>query len=187
MSDFWESLVDESYDFEREWIRSDDATMEECLDAIGSIESPAIEIGSGTGLLTRAVKATGVDVIGIDLSASLIEYAERQSDDIEYRHCSGNGEIPIEDSGWYNTVYSMFVFQHCEPRVVQAYISEAYRCLADGGILAFQYVTNCEPAEFSFQHLPADVEAYCEAAGFEVVENQQKLIPEWNWIRCVKR
>ena len=188
MKDFWESLVDDSYDFEREWIRSDDASIEECIEALSPIYGPALEIGSGTGLLARAVSEKGIEVTGIDISESLIEYAQRTPSNVKYLLCSGDGYIPIDvpDEGWYNTVYSAFVFQHCDLETVHTYIAEAHRCLVAGGALTFQYVTDCERSELSFPHKPEMIAALCEETGFKVVSNKQKLIPEWNWIWCRK-
>ena len=101
----------------------------------------AVEIGSGLGRIALALADRFDEVIGVDISAEMIERArELVSDErVSFQVGSGSSLQPIAD-GSANFVLSFTVFQHIPvPEVIEGYIVEAGRVLQPGGLLAFQW------------------------------------------------
>jgi SAM-dependent methyltransferase len=99
----------------------------------------ALDFGCGVGRLTRALGDEFDHVIGIDLSASMIDEARRLNDgraNIRFDH---NPRADLERiwSGTVDFVYSRLVLQHVPPAIVKGYVAEFIRILAPGGVAMF--------------------------------------------------
>jgi SAM-dependent methyltransferase len=93
-----------------------------------------LEIGSGAGRLTHALADDFEEVIGLDVSAEMIELARRvvpQGTRL-LQQCEGT-IIPLPDGG-VDAVFTCHVLQHLDGfSAVRAYIAEAHRVLRAGG------------------------------------------------------
>jgi len=98
----------------------------------------ALEIGSGIGRMTRAFAAEFGEVIGVDISAEMVERAsESASPNARFVCGSGSDLAGIADAS-VDFAFSYIVFQHIpEKSVIVHYIEEAGRVLRPRGIFRF--------------------------------------------------
>lgn len=100
----------------------------------------ALEIGCGVGRLLRPLAGRVARVVGVDVSAGMLERARD--------YCKGlpNVELELTDGGLdflpdagFDFVFSHIVFQHL-PRKAYAerYFRDAFRVLAPGGVFRVQ-------------------------------------------------
>ncbi|MCI4665226.1 MAG: class I SAM-dependent methyltransferase [Neomegalonema sp.] len=91
----------------------------------------ALDVGCGEGRFSRMLRARGIDTIGVDPTARLIEEARRRDPEGDYRE--GNGEkLAFDDNSFDLVVCCMVLIDIPDYR---AAIDEAARVLAPGGAL----------------------------------------------------
>jgi SAM-dependent methyltransferase len=156
MRSFWEDraqenpvwYVDTSMDY-------DDPDMEQFL-ATGStvvrqalLDAPirperrqlAVEIGCGLGRICAALSPYFSEVVGVDISSSMVKQARMLIPDtnVRFELVSGADLQPIaDDSADFVTTFT--VFQHMpKASLIEAYLNEAARVLCPGGVLAAQW------------------------------------------------
>src|SRR5262249_55446930 len=101
-----------------------------------------LELGCGTGRMTRSFAAKFGHVIGFDISEEMLKQAkalQRENNRIEWKQGNGSdlGGIP---SGRVVFVFSYLVLQHLpEESLVHSYIGEMLRVLSPGGVCLFQF------------------------------------------------
>ena len=101
----------------------------------------ALDFGCGAGRLTRALAARFNEVVGIDISARMIEEAKTVNADCA--NCAFELNVTPDlrrfDDATFDAVYSSIVLQHltAAPSIEQ-YLEELARVLRPGGLLAFQ-------------------------------------------------
>lgn len=101
-----------------------------------------VEIGCGTGRITRQLASCFRHVTAFDVSPGQLQTARRLLEkvvhNVEFTLVS-TPHLPVDD-GVCDGVFSCEVFQHLDPAlpILRDYISEAYRVLADGGTFCFQ-------------------------------------------------
>jgi SAM-dependent methyltransferase len=101
----------------------------------------AVEIGCGLGRVCLALRERFDRVVGYDIAPEMLRQAgELVSDDaIELRLTDGASLPGLADRS-ADLVVTFTVFQHIpDVEVVKAYICEAGRALAPGGVFAFQW------------------------------------------------
>ena len=99
----------------------------------------ALDFGCGVGRLTRALSGRFDKVLGLDVSASMIDEARRRNSDrpnIEFRVNTGE-TIPTITAGAIDFAYSRLVLQHVPTVIAARYVSELVRVLSEGGIAMF--------------------------------------------------
>ncbi len=102
----------------------------------------ALDFGCGAGRLSRALAAHFARVIGVDLSASMIETARALNADVanvEFHENPSPRLDGIADAS-VDLVYSNMTLQHIPARLAAGYVAEFFRVLAPGGIAVFQFV-----------------------------------------------
>ncbi|MHB1710034.1 MAG: class I SAM-dependent methyltransferase [Acidimicrobiales bacterium] len=108
--------------------------------AIGPTDR-VVEIGCGMGRITRPLANRACRVVGLDVSAEMIERAQLALHDlpnVELRVGNGYDLEGVPDSS-ADVVYSFIVFQHIpDPAITYGYIREIGRVLAPGGWALFQ-------------------------------------------------
>ena len=104
--------------------------------------SLALDFGCGAGRLSRALGAHFEHVVGVDVSASMIEKARHLSagvDNVEFRENASPRLDRIADAS-VDLVYSNMTLQHIPARLAAGYVEEFFRVLAPGGVAVFQFV-----------------------------------------------
>jgi SAM-dependent methyltransferase len=101
----------------------------------------AVEIGSGLGRVCLALSAHFGDVIGLDISESMVAQAQNlvHQENVQFDVVSGSdlGSLP---DGCADFVTTFTVFQHMpEASLIEAYVHDAARVLRPGGVLAAQW------------------------------------------------
>jgi len=171
--DFWDKAT-ESTDLRNEWICDENVTDEQCLEAIGEMPGVSLDLGCGIGRLTRDY--------GIDVSSKMLDLAKPGP---KYRTCNGR-YIPYAD-GFFDSVYSTFMFQHIPNPAKYRYVKEVFRVLKDGGIFRLQYVEgdNDEPFSHDVRYLVIESELF--KTGFRTTKFDFGLIyPQWTWVTAQK-
>lgn len=123
-----------------------DATLEP-FDARFTGSERVLEIGCGMGRITRAIAARAASVVGIDVSAEMVERARQALADLANVTIElGNGQdLSGFDSASFDAVYSFIVFQHIpDPAVTCEYVAEIGRVLRPGGWAVFQISDQAE-------------------------------------------
>ena len=100
-----------------------------------------VEIGCGIGRITRPIAARARHVVGVDISAEMIERGREalaDVDNVELVVGTGGDLAGLADQS-ADAVYSFIVFQHIpDPAVTCAYIRDIGRVLRPGGWTVFQ-------------------------------------------------
>lgn len=100
----------------------------------------ALDFGCGVGRLTQPLGAHFEEVIGVDISSSMVERARsynRWGDRCRYV-VNDTHDLRIFPDGHFDFICSYIVLQHMQPRYAREYIAEFVRVLAPGGVLLFQ-------------------------------------------------
>ena len=100
----------------------------------------ALDFGCGVGRLTQALCAHFDECVGIDISPSMIEGAQRlnQYGDRCTYVLNGRDDLSIFQDGEFQFIYSIIVLQHMRPDYMKKYLKEFLRILAPGGLVVFQ-------------------------------------------------
>jgi len=109
--------------------------------------SSAIDFGCGVGRLTFPLGKRFRQCYGVDISQSMIDYAQSQSE--RGPNCQFMVNASERLDGFENDsidfIYTAIVLQHIAPRYTLNYLQEFSRILAKGGILAFQLPSHLNP------------------------------------------
>lgn len=103
----------------------------------------ALDFGCGIGRCTRALAAYFPAVIGVDLSATMIQKAKSINKNIN--NCSfflnQRDNLKVFKNESFEFVFSILTLQHISSDLQLKYLNELCRVLKSGGILVFQVVT----------------------------------------------
>lgn len=99
----------------------------------------ALDFGCGVGRLTQALGSYYDEVCGVDVSSSMIKYANEYN---KKPHCTfvvnQKDDLSIFPNESFDFVYSNITLQHLEKYHSKRYIQEFVRLLKPHGILLFQ-------------------------------------------------
>ncbi|SNY64121.1 class I SAM-dependent methyltransferase [Paractinoplanes atraurantiacus] len=93
-----------------------------------------LDIGCGTGYLTRRAAAVAGSVVGVDPSINVIEYARRKSPPTCVFHVAEGRRVPEEDAS-FDVAVSSLALHHIEPGQRADTFAEIFRLLCPGGRL----------------------------------------------------
>jgi SAM-dependent methyltransferase len=156
-----------------------DQNTKNCLDAIGDMEPRVLEVGCGVGRLMKQ------DYFGIDISERMLAIAKQRHPECNFMLSDGR-TIPFEDK-YFQTVYSVLVFQHIPFDGFVQYVKEISRVLKDDGVFIFQYIEGTEAEQFSHHYDTKKVKETLNDAGFTVIsEKKGEVHKQWNWVRAEK-
>jgi SAM-dependent methyltransferase len=135
---------------ERDFFRHGTERVAEFLDHGSALGRPAgraaaLDFGCGIGRLTRALAPHFDKVIGLDISATMVERARDLHADVanvEFT-CNGRSDLAEFPAAAFDLVASDIVLQHLPGRrEVQGYLAEFVRVLRPDGLLVFQLPTS---------------------------------------------
>jgi ubiquinone/menaquinone biosynthesis C-methylase UbiE len=121
---------------------------EEILSDMGNIcqgkdpkEMTVLEIGCGSGRITRALSEIFGQVYAVDISGEMIRQARQSLQDRPNAHVFQNSgaDLSVLDDIRVDFAFSFIVFQHIPSRdVIRSYVREVHRLLRPGGLFKFQ-------------------------------------------------
>ncbi|TCO46393.1 methyltransferase family protein [Kribbella antiqua] len=119
------------------------------LDLFAKLASgPVLDVGCGPGRLAALLHERGLQVIGIDLSPSMIEIARRDHPGLDFRVGSMTDlELPDGELGG---VISWWSIIHLPRDVVPQAFAEFHRVLAPGGVLLLGFHVGEESTHKTF-------------------------------------
>jgi SAM-dependent methyltransferase len=100
-----------------------------------------LEIGCGSGRITRALSDVFGEVYAVDISGEMVRQAKESLRDRPNAHVFQNNGADLAVLGDIRVdfAFSYIVFQHIPSRdVIQSYVREVYRLLRPGGLFKFQ-------------------------------------------------
>ena len=114
---------------DREWLARFSA-------AVGT-PGPICDLGCGPGHVARYLHEQGAQVLGMDLSPRMIEWARQLNGGIEFR-VSNMAALEVADGIWGGIV-AFYSIIHLPPTQIAAVLRESWRVLRPGGevLLAF--------------------------------------------------
>jgi SAM-dependent methyltransferase len=100
----------------------------------------ALDFGCGVGRLTRALAARYGEVIGVDISPSMLEQARALNAQLRNVRFVENAQerLAFLADASVDFIYSSITLHHIPPPLQRAYIAEFLRALAPEGIAVFQ-------------------------------------------------
>jgi SAM-dependent methyltransferase len=128
-----------------EFFRTGEVEIAEVLDYAARLNPTmrrdiALDFGCGVGRLTSAMAGHFAQVIGLDISPTMIELARRE--DRSEGRCAyvlnASNDLAQFASDTFDFIYSDITLQHIRPPASLMYIAEFVRVLKPGGLLIFQ-------------------------------------------------
>ncbi|MET7900516.1 class I SAM-dependent methyltransferase [Streptomyces sp. NPDC005355] len=112
--------------------------------------APVADLGCGPGYIAGHLRDMGLEVFGVDLSASLIEYARRLYPDLQFS-VGSMAALPAGD-GTLGGIVSWYSLIHTPPAEIPAYLAEFHRLLEPGGHLLLAFFESEGRPVVSFDH-----------------------------------
>jgi SAM-dependent methyltransferase len=115
------------------------------LDRLGALPrlTRVLDFGCGAGRATQALAAHATEVVGVDVSATMLEAARRI--DRTAARCTfvlnDRPDLSRFTDRSFDLVYSSLVLQHLPPDLARGYLAELARVLRPGGAMAVQVAT----------------------------------------------
>jgi SAM-dependent methyltransferase len=104
--------------------------------ALPKCRKTAIDFGCGIGRLTRALRRTFPNSIGVDISEFMLEKARELNPECRFIHSPDLTPFPDQSA---DLIYSYLVLQHQPSQArLRNLITDMVRVLAPGGLLVFQ-------------------------------------------------
>lgn len=103
----------------------------------------ALDFGCGVGRLSQALADHFQEVVGVDISASMLEEARshnRHGDRIRFIE-NTTDDLAVLENDCLDLVYSSITLQHIPPEFASNYIREFFRVLKPGGLACFHVPT----------------------------------------------
>src|SRR5271166_2327052 len=95
------------------------------------------DIGCGPGHVARYLAGEGLDVVGVDLSAAMVETAPRLNPGLHFVQ-SDMLKLPFGD-GWFARVAAFYSLIHFERPDMPLSLAELHRVLAPGGVMLLAF------------------------------------------------
>lgn len=140
-----------------------------------------LDLGCGKGRFGRALVARGARVVGLDLSAAMLRSAEG------LERVRGSARRLPFDSGAFDRVVAVEVFEHLPPAAWDRTLAEIRRVLAPGGVLAIvdKNAAACDPNR---PWLPGVVVKWIdERRGLFMYQPGDPARERWFWPRAFTR
>ncbi len=107
----------------------------------------ALDFGCGVGRLTHALADHFKEVWGVDISAGMIDLAEKYNLRPDRCRFLVNEREDLRDfpDQYFDLIYSNIVFQHIPPRLTYGYLREFLRLVKPNGFIVYQMTTSRRP------------------------------------------
>jgi SAM-dependent methyltransferase len=122
----------------------------------------ALDFGCGVGRLTSALGRHFETAIGVDISPTMVQLAERlnrRPERVSYV-LNARDDLQTFSSDHFDLVYTDIVLQHIRPDAVLTYLREFLRVLRPGGLLVFQLPSNPREAGTTPAPVPMPQDGY---------------------------
>ncbi len=138
----------------------------------GPAKSTALDFGCGVGRLSQALALSYESVVGVDVSARMIEHARRlhRTDRLTFVHNSRDDLTVLADRR-FDLIYTDLVLQHMPPPAALKYLDEFLHLLSPGGMLVFQLPSHKRVTQ-PVAAIPMSPEAY--RAGLSIVSGPER-------------
>lgn len=151
----------EQYDAVNAWGADDDFYLELAKE----IGGPVLDVGCGTGRLTRAIAATGLDVTGLDITRAMLERARSLSHDLDIEWLHGDARTMRLGRKFRLILMTSHAFQHMlTDQDIDDFLASMREHLLDDGYLAFE-TRNYQANNFSSSAAPALWKSYQDEQG----------------------
>jgi SAM-dependent methyltransferase len=173
-----ENWTDEDY-FESGRINVSDEVLTDMINVCQGKDPKqmkVLEIGCGSGRITRALAEIFGEVYAVDISGEMIRQARETLKNTPNAHVFQNNGTDLSVLGdiQVDFAFSYIVFQHIPSRqVIQSYVREVARVLRPGGLFKFQVqgdatlLTSPEDTWLGVPFSDGDAIDMAEACGFE--------------------
>ena len=137
------------YDVENRWAEDD----EFYLTIAKAVGGPVLDVACGTGRLTRRIAEAGIEVVGADLSLSMLNHARQKTPDLGIEWIHADCRTMQLNRQFKLLLMTGHAFQHMLTDAdITAFLQQAHAHLVDGGTLAFEtrnfagrtYITSSE-------------------------------------------
>lgn len=151
---YWDGIA-KSYN-ERYHLSDDNAKLKRKVELLISgaritSDSKVLELGCGTGLVTRQIARTGADVIGIDISPSMLCEARRRRANRNDFYTIGDAHNLHYSDNEFDCVVGAYILQYLDLSLA---LPEIYRVLKAGGHVAFIDINALNPLAFLKTRVP---------------------------------
>ncbi|WP_435346092.1 class I SAM-dependent methyltransferase [Haloarchaeobius sp. HRN-SO-5] len=100
-------------------------------------DARVLDLGCGSGRATAALADRGFDVVGVDLSETMLDIATDLHPDVPFRHDDAT-DLDFPDESFDYVLFAMSGIDDLRPAAVRMRaILEAWRVLKPGGVFAF--------------------------------------------------
>ena len=137
------------YDVENRWGEDD----EFYLAIAKAVGGPVLDVACGTGRLTRGIAEAGIEVVGADLSLSMLNHARQKKPDLGIEWIRADCRTMQLNRQFKLLLMTAHAFQHMLTDAdIIAFLQQAHAHLVVGGMLAFEtrnfagrtYITSSE-------------------------------------------
>ncbi len=136
----------ERYDSRMQKLRDIQAEIASLIKVVGPTkESKVLEIGTGTGEFAIALSLFSKDVLAIDVSPAMLDYAQKKAKDrkvenIEFYHA---GFLTFDESkGPFDIIFSQLALRHLPDFWKSIALKKIYNVLKPGGRFFLKDVSN---------------------------------------------
>ena len=156
-----------------------------------------LDLGCGAGVQSKQLRIEGMEVVGLDISPKMIQFAQKKNPDCEF--IVGDIENLNFDPGLFDGVYARASLLHIKKRNISKVLANISNILKKDGYLYLalkegkgEKVIESEKYGkkvrrfFSFFSVP-EISDYLSDAGFEVLSTNNWIGKDTNWIHLFAR
>ncbi len=146
-----------------------------------------LDLGCGVGRVSFPLAEAVGQVVGVDISASLIEIARNANlaRNVHFEVIAGSPIQPESEAG-YDIVFANEVFYYLNPSTLTGYFSDAFRLLRSGGQFVFQLNMEPIPLQTRLSWRLRSVMYYCGIRSWRGWSNSPGFTRQYHRIETVR-